>query len=207
MSQQVTDRPPTPSDHPASNPDAIAAAHGKVLRPTPELAEAMSRGYEPKDISLRGLFIFLGTLVATLVVVLLAIYAIMMALVEHDRSHDPRGTTVSIQRPEVYAPVQPSIGHATEDWEDMNIMREQTWATLNSAGVTPTGRRTMTIGDAVDTVVSKLVIGEHPVDTGPKNVAEQPANSYEGFIPSKDRESPAASIYPEVGRRSRAEAE
>ncbi len=33
------------------------------MRPTPELAEAMNRGYEPKDISLRGLFIFLATLV------------------------------------------------------------------------------------------------------------------------------------------------
>lgn len=207
MSQQVTDRPPTPSDHPASNPDAIAAAHGKVLRPTPELAEAISRGYEPKDISLRGLFIFLGSLVASLVVVLLAIYAIMMALVEHDRTHDPRGTTVSIQRPEMYAPLQPSVAHPTEDWEDMNVMREQTWTALNSAGTTSTGRRFMKIDDAVDLIVAKLPVGDHPVDTSPKHVMEQPANSYEGFIPTRDRESPAASIYPEVGRRSRPEAE
>jgi hypothetical protein len=154
-----TQRPPMPSENPAASTAAVASAHGKVLRPTPDLAEAMNRGYEPRDINLRGLFIFLGVLVASLVVVLAAIYAIMMALVEYDRSRDPLGTPVSITRPDMYAPLQPSIGHPTEDTDDMLAMREQTQATL----LNPTLARQMPIGQAMDVVLAKLVISPHPV--------------------------------------------
>ena len=56
-----TERPPTPTEYPGASTAAVAIAIGKVERPTPDLAEAMGRGYEPKDISLRGLFIFLGS--------------------------------------------------------------------------------------------------------------------------------------------------
>ena len=166
-------RPPTPSEHPAASAAAIASAHGKVMRPTPALAEAMNRGYEPKDISLRGLFIFLGTLVSVLLVVLAVIYAIMMALVEHDRSHDPLGTPVSIARPEVYAPLQPSVGHPTEDWADMEAMREQVQATL----LNPTLARQMPITQAMDVVLDKLVV--HPT-VRPVAVVPFDADSFEG---------------------------
>jgi hypothetical protein len=151
-----TQRPHMPSENPAASAAAIEHAHGNVLRPTPELAEAMSRGYEPKDINLRGLFIFLGTLVVTLVVVLAAIYGILMALVEHDRSHDPLGTPVSITRPDTYAPLQPSVSHPTEDFDDMASMREQTQATL----LHPTLARQMPIGQAMEKVLPLLVV--HP---------------------------------------------
>ena len=161
---EITERPPTPSDHPAATPAAIASAHAKVLRPTPELAEAMERGYEPKDISLRGIFIFLGSLVVTLVVVLFFIYGIMMALLDHDRSHDPLGTAMAVTRPEVYAPLQPSIGHPTEDWQDMIDMRQQTQAILNGSGTTATGRRYMPIADAMTKLIDekKLVVTATP---------------------------------------------
>ena len=197
MTIQHMDMPPTQSENPAASADAIASAQGKVMRPTPELAEAMARGYEPKDISLRGLFIFLGTLVVSLLVVLVAIYAIMMALVEHDRSHDPLGTTASVNKPEVYAPLQPSLGHNTDDWVDMATMREQTQQVLTTAGVSPTGRRWIPIAEAMDKVVPMLYVSAHPVVT-PMHVPEQPADSYEGFIPTKDKPAPHPTIYPQV---------
>ena len=155
-----TERPPTPTDYPGASLAAVATAIGKVERPTPALAEAMDRGYEPKDISLRGLFIFLGTLVVTLVIVFAIIYGIMMALIDHDRSADLKGVAVSIIRPPVYAPLQPSLEHPTEDWEDMHLMRQQTQAILDSAGTSKTGRRYMTIADAMNVVVPKLAISD-----------------------------------------------
>ena len=168
-----TQRPPTPSEDPAATPQAIASAHGKVGRPTPHLAEAIERGYEPRDINLGGLFIFLGTLVVSLVVVLAAIYAIMMALVEHDRSHDPLGTPVSITRPDVYAPLQPSVAHPTEDWADMATMREQTQQTLND----PKLARQMPIARAMDVVLPLLVV--RPA-VPPTTQPTYPPGSFEG---------------------------
>jgi len=180
-----TQRPPMPSENPAASDAALASAHGKVLHPTPDLAEAMNRGYEPKDLNLRGVFIFLITLVVVLSVVLAAIYAIMMALVENDRSHDPLGTPVSITRPDTYAPLQPSVGHPTEDWEDMVAMREQTHATL----LNPTLARQMPIGQAMDVVLSKLVISPHPVAQPAQPT--YPPGSMEGRYSSATSQPPA----------------
>ncbi len=182
MAMDNTGRPPTPSEHPAASAAAIESAHGKVLRPTPELAEAMNRGYEPKDISLRGLFIFLFTLVATLILVLFAIYAILMALVDNDRSHDPLGTPVSVIRPETYAPLQPSVAHGTDDWQDMLTMRQQTQAKLDSSGVSPTGRRYVSIREAMDQVLPLLVVRpaiKDPSEEVTKHV-DYPPGSTEG---------------------------
>jgi hypothetical protein len=176
---ETTERPPTPSEHPAATPDAIASAHAKVLSPTPDLAEAMRRGYEPKDINLRGVFIFLGGLVVSLAVVLVAIYGIMMALVEYDRSNDPRGSSVTLNRPEVYAPLQPSVNHPNEDWADMDLMRRDTQATLDSSGTKPSGRRYIPIADAMVKVVPLLVVKPTSAVT---QTTEQPvpAGSHEG---------------------------
>ena len=152
---QPTPLPPTPSDNYPASPAAVASAQGKVMRPTPDLAEAMNRGYEPKDISLRGLFIFLFTLAGTLVVVLAVIYAIMMALLENDRSHDALGTPVSIARGDTYAPLQPSVGHPSEDWSDMLVMREQTQEIL----IRPKLARQMPIDQAIEKTVDLLNTG------------------------------------------------
>jgi hypothetical protein len=172
-------QPSSPTDQPAASAAAVAGAHGKIDHPTPDLAEAMARGFEPRDINLRGLFIFLGTLIVALVVVLFAIYGIMKALVDHDRTHDPLGTPVSISQRDVYAPLQPSIGHPTEDWQDMETMRAQTQAVLSSSGISPTtGRRYITIADAMDKVLPLLVISPHPV-TEPKQPTYE-EGSHEG---------------------------
>src|SRR5579862_7276473 len=91
------------------------------------LAEAIAKGYEPHDLKLRGVFVFMGVLALTLVVVLAAIYAIMMALVDHDRSQDVVGSPVVIKMPPVYAPLQPSLGYNGDhdndhDWLDQDDM-------------------------------------------------------------------------------------
>ena len=132
------------SEHPA--PKGLDTA-------SPDLAEAIQRGYEPKDINLRGLFIFLGTLVVTLVVVLAAIYGILMAMVEYDRSRDPLGTPVSIVRPDLYAPLQPSVSHNTLDTDDMAAMRERNQEVL----MHPSLARQMPIAQAIDVVLPLLV--------------------------------------------------
>ncbi len=171
------------SDTLATSPDALAAARGRVMRPTPDLAEAMNRGYEPKDISLRGLFIFLFTLVFVLIVVLAAIYAIMMALVENDRSHDPLGTPVSIARPDTYAPLQPSVSHPTEDWEDMAVMREETQQVL----LHPTLDRQIPIDVAINRALPLLVV--RPV-VPPTPVVLYPKGSIEGHFAGTAEDGP-----------------
>jgi hypothetical protein len=142
---------------------------------TPDLAEAIKRGYEPKDISLRGLFIFLGTLIVTLVVVLFFIYGVLMFLVERDRSHDPLGTPVTVVRAEQYAPLQPSVGHNVLDTDDMLAMREQNQQTLDH----PTLSRQMPIGQAMDRVLPLLIgISKPAVPATTQPV--YPEGSYEG---------------------------
>ena len=173
-----TERPPTPSDHVGASDAAVATARGQVARPTPELAHAIKRGYEVKDISLRGLFIFLGSLVVSLVIVLFLIYGIMAALTDREQHREQLGATVTALRPPVYAPLQPSSEHQTEDWEDMNMMRRQTQALLSSAGVTPTGRRYIPITLAINQVIDKLVIAEHPIQQ--PQLPVYPVGSIEG---------------------------
>ena len=172
------------SDHPGATAAAIASAEFKVNNPTPELAEAIERGYEPKDISLRGLFIFLGSLIVTLALVLVVIYGIMMALVEHDRSKDPKGTVVRVERGPMYAPLQPSWEHPTEDWQDMTEMRQYTQRTLNTAGVSQTGRRFISIDEAMDKSVPLLVAIAKPATTDAggahRDLYKYPEGTHEG---------------------------
>ena len=174
-----TERPPTPSEHPAATPDAIAAAHQRVLEPTPDLAEAMRRGYEPKDVPLKGLFVFLASLVGTLVVVLFAIYGIMMALVERDRSHDQLGSSATIERPPAYAPLQPSHEHDTHDWQDMITLRQHYQVALGASGTSPTGRRFIPIEQAMTQTVALLVTRPTSAVTQTTEL-DVPAGSVEG---------------------------
>jgi len=131
----------------------------------PDFAVAIEKGYEPNDIGLRGVFIFISGLTVVLVVVLAFIYAVMMALAEHDRSKDPVASPVTVKLPPVYAPLQPSLGfngdhdadHDALDADDMLLMRERTSLALNSEGVTAAGRHYIAINTAIDEVLPLLV--------------------------------------------------
>jgi hypothetical protein len=144
-------------------PDTLAP---DLATPTdPDFAEAVKKGYEPQDIGLRGLTVFLGGLVVVLIVVLAFIYAVMMALAEHDRSTDPVASPVTVKLPPVYAPLQPSLGfngdhdadHDVLDADDMLLMRERTFKALNEEGTGPTGRHYIAIATAMDQVLPLLV--------------------------------------------------
>jgi hypothetical protein len=150
--------PPTPGDPGAASDAAILAAHQKVASPVPELAEAIAKGYEPHDIRLRGTFIFMGSLVVTVLLVLLIVWGIMGAMVAHDREQDPVASPVAIDRPDVPEPLQPSIQHDTLDRQDMEAMREETQKVLTSSGTTSTGRRYIDIKDAITRVLPLLPI-------------------------------------------------
>ncbi len=131
----------------------------------PAFAEALEKGYEPHDIGLRGVFIFISGLTVVLIVVLAFIYAVMMALADYDRSKDPIASPVTLKLPPVYAPLQPSLGfngdhdadHDVLDADDMLLMRERTALALNSEGVTAAGRHYIGIDTAIDKVLPLLV--------------------------------------------------
>jgi hypothetical protein len=138
----------------------------ELAKPTdPDFAEAVEKGYEPHDIGLRGVFVFIGGLTVVLVVVLAFIYAVMMGLAEYDRSKDPIASPVAVKLPPVYAPLQPSLGfngdhdadHDVLDADDMLLMRERTAAALGSEGTTAAGRHFIPIATAIDKVLPLLV--------------------------------------------------
>jgi hypothetical protein len=139
--------------------------------------EALAKGYEPHDLTLRMVFLFIGGLAVTLLVVLSVIYAIMMAMADYDRSNDPLASPVAVKLPPVYAPLQPSLDHQQFDTDDMLAMREQTQAALNApAGVTAAGRAHMPIADAIDKAIPMLLT-RAIIQPG----EEQPSDgSYEG---------------------------
>ena len=133
-------------------------------------AEAIAKGYEPHDIGLRGVIVFIVGLVITLVVVLAFIYAVMMAMADSDRSADTIASPVKVNLPQVYAPLQPSLGfygehdrdHDVLDAQDMFLMRERTQQALTSQGTTASGRRYISIASAIDLVVDKKLLVSKP---------------------------------------------
>jgi hypothetical protein len=136
--------------------------------------EAIAKGYEPQDLKLRSIFVFIGGLAVTLFVVLSVIYAIMMALAAYDRS--------------VYAPLQPSLEHQQLDSDDMLAMRERTEAELNApAGVSEAGRAHMPIADAMEKalpmLLTKAIIQPGETETLPGSFEGHPAGT---SIPVKD---------------------
>jgi hypothetical protein len=149
-------------------------------------AEAIAKGYEPHDLSLRPVFIFIVGLVVVLVVVLAAIYAIMMAMAAADRSGDAIPSPIAVKLPAPYAPLQPSLGiydnhdndHNVLDWQDMDALRYKATQQLNSAGTTATGRKHIAITDAMDKALPLLVV--KPVAVAASNAQTYPAGSYEG---------------------------
>ena len=191
-------QPPTHthSDPAASSPAAIAASRERVAHPTPELADAITRGYEPHDIGLRGVFVFLGGLVASLVVVFAIIFGIMMALVGYDRNHEQAGSVRNasdVSRGPAYAPLQPSVDHNVLDVDDMTAMRKQTQFVLRNSGVGENGRKYIPITDAMSIVLAKLEV--HPaVPADPVQVQVFPTTEREllhqrGYILKGDPEA------------------
>jgi hypothetical protein len=144
-------------DTPPAEHGASGAAGAKI---SPELAEAISIGYEPHDIGLRGVFIFIISLMFITLVVLGAMWVIMMEFVKYDRNSDPINSPVAIERVQPLQPLQPSWNHNRLDQEDMQNMREQTYYQLHAAGVSPTGRKYIPIETAMDQVLSQLPIHE-----------------------------------------------
>jgi hypothetical protein len=142
-------------DTPPDNHGAPGAAGEKI---SPELAEAISIGYEPHDVALRGIFIFILSLMFISLVVLGAMYVIMMGFVKYDRGGDPINSPVAIEHVQPPQPLQPSWNHNRIDQEDMRLMREQTYAQLHSTGISPTGRRYIPIETAMDQVLPQLPI-------------------------------------------------
>lgn len=127
---------------------------------------AIAKGYEPDDLKLRGILMFVGVLAVTLLVVLSVVYGIMMTLADYDRSGDPLASPVAVKLPPPYAPLQPSLGlygddynnHLNVDSQDMLVMREKTQAELNAAeGVTATGRHHLPIETAIDKTLPLLI--------------------------------------------------
>jgi hypothetical protein len=170
MEHNLTPGSDTPDDG-MSTPEVVAGARARIASPTPDLAQALDKGYEPHDINLRGIGIFLVGLVVTSILVLLMCWGIQEGLVDFDRAGDPIASPVTIDHAPVPQPLQPSWQHNSFDREDMQAMRQETMAVLNSSGTDPkSGRRWIPIDDAMDKALNMLPIqasGEQP--GGPAN--------------------------------------
>jgi hypothetical protein len=178
----VTPKPSTPA----------AGAFLKDTAPAKkEFKEALEKGYEPHDIGLRGVILFISGLTLTLVVVLAFIYAVMMALADYDRSKDAIASPLTVQVAPIYAPLQPSLGfygnhdqdHDVVDRDDMLLMREVTQKAINSDGTSSTGRRYMNIASAIDTVVGQTLLVSKPA-VAPVEAPTYPEGSREGVYGS-----------------------
>jgi hypothetical protein len=176
--------------HTQSNPAAAKAA----------LDAAIAKGYEPDDLKLRGIFVFIGVLAMTLLVVLTAIYAIMMALVEHGRTTDAVTSPLVIKLPPVYAPLQPSLGYNGDkdndhDWldqDDMLMMRQKVDFALKQSGTSSTGRRFLNISTAIDEVSQKNMLTVNPPKTwAPVTQPANPKGTWEGYTPNIEAAEPA----------------
>jgi hypothetical protein len=168
-------------------------------------AEAIAKGYEPNDIGLRPVFMFIGGLVVVLVVVLAAIYAIMMALADADRSGDAVPSPIAVKLPAPYAPLQPSLGiygnhendHDVLDWQDMDAMRYKTTQELNSSCTTAAGRKHIAIAEAMDEALPLLKL--QPVAIAPAVTVPVPAGSYEGVY-NRERPTKPQGQYNDMNR-------
>jgi len=181
-------------EHPAtqsSGTTAVPHSHPQG----PDFAEALAKGYEPKDIGLRPVFMFIAGLSVVLVVVLLAIYAIMMAMAAYDRSSDAVPSPVAVKIPAPYAPLQPSLGiygnhdndHDLLDWQDMDAMRYKATEALTSDKVVmESGRHHIPINAAIDLVIAKNYLVTKPVVEPMAAVVSYPPGSYEGVF-NQDR--------------------
>ena len=145
---------PTPSSESAASAAAVHAAHAKAA--SPELAESVARGYEAKDVGLRGVAIFLVILAAVVVVTFAFIYFLMFGLIGFMHSEEPKASPVTIVNSPIPQPLQPSVDHDTNDRDDMLQMRIETQNVLEHSGTTTTGRKYISITDAMNEVLSKL---------------------------------------------------
>jgi hypothetical protein len=155
------------------------------------LDDAIAKGYEPSDLKLRAVFVFVGVLALTLVVVLSAMYAIMVAMFEHGKTEDPQRSPVVIKSMPVYAPLQPSLGfngdhendHDVLDEDDMLMMRQKVQQELAASGISSTGRRYISIDEAIDLVAGKHMLPVKPV-VKPVVQPPNPPDSWEGYTPN-----------------------
>lgn len=130
----------------------VLASRARIIAKHPELEDALHKGYEPHDIGLRGVFIFLITLVITMVVVLAAMWGVMMMFVKYDRSNDPIASPVKMENTENAVPLQPSPPHDYNDREDMTRMRLETSAALQGGAASTSGRHSIPIDEAMKQV-------------------------------------------------------
>ena len=145
---------PTPSSQSATSDAALHASRAKAT--SPEFAETVKRGYEAKDIGLRGIFIFLAIVSATVVVTFAFIYFLLFGLINFYHSDEAKASPVTIVNAPIPHPLQPSVEHDQYDREDMLQMRASTMQVLSSSGTSATGRKYMSITDAMNEVLSKL---------------------------------------------------
>jgi hypothetical protein len=146
-----------PGSHGASSINAAADAI-KAGHPSPELAEAIQRGYEPHDINLRGIWIFGVVLVVTIIVALILVAGIMKGMLVYERAVDPMSSPVTIDKAPPLIPLQPSVEHDQFDSQDMEQMRSHVQMILSGSGQHG-DRRWIPIDQAMDQVLPMLPIG------------------------------------------------
>jgi hypothetical protein len=141
-------------------PDKNGASSAAGAKISPELAEAIAAGYEPHDVGLRGVFIFIISLMFISLVILGAMWVVMMEFVKYDRNFDPINSPVAIEHVQPPQPLQPSWNHNQMDQQDMQQMRQQTYQQMHSTGTSPTGRKFISIDTAMNEILPQLPIHE-----------------------------------------------
>jgi hypothetical protein len=122
--------PELPSQGPLAPPGAAFSpppdAYQRLGERPGVSGESVRLGYEPERVGVRGLTIFLILFILSAAILHGLVWVLMKYYVDRDRAVDrPRSAFTSTQQPPPAPNLQPSVGHDTLDYQDMEAMRQQ----------------------------------------------------------------------------------
>ena len=100
--------------------------------------QGIQRGHETSDARLRPIVIFAVAMFGGVAIIQLAVWGLMRAFEHGNEKSDPTASPfVDSRTPPTVTPMQPSIGHPNEPYEDMAVLRERWNRELTSYGPVP----------------------------------------------------------------------
>jgi hypothetical protein len=89
----------------------------------PPSPEALAQGYEPAEIRVRGLFIFLICFAISIVLIWVIVWYVEKAFLANERQADQPRSAIADQQPPPPPRIQPSMPHDQLPYQDLEDMR------------------------------------------------------------------------------------
>jgi hypothetical protein len=87
--------------------------------------EAMTAGYEPQRISIRGLLLFIVIFAVSMVVLQALLWWLMRGIEGHDQKMDEPRSALKVDQQPPAPNLQPSLGHETFEYQDLEQQRHE----------------------------------------------------------------------------------